>query len=292
VPTWFLAAYVVIVTLAPVALAIWERFGWRSIVTGLALAGAVDVLAIGADLVAIGFLNYVFVWATVHQLGFAWLDGRVGAARERAWLALGGLAVTLLLVWAGPYPVPMVGIDTTQVTNTYPPRVTLALLGMFQAGLVLIAEPWLARQMRRIRLWMVVVGISAQIMTLYLWHLTAMVILIGIGIATDGLGFGIAPLSLGWWLSRPIWFLVLGLLTVGLLALFARFERPAPDARPAPPWWRPTLAMVFLCAGLGFLAAIGIADEDGLNGIILSLPILGVIVGGIVRAPGSPGSRP
>jgi hypothetical protein len=292
VPTWFLAAYVVIVTLAPVALAIWERFGWRSIVTGLALAGAVDVLAIGADLVAIGFLNYVFVWATVHQLGFAWLDGRVGAARERAWLALGGFAVTLLLVWAGPYPVPMVGIDTTQVTNTYPPRVTLALLGMFQAGLVLIAEPWLARQMRRIRLWMVVVGISAQIMTLYLWHLTAMVILIGIGIATDGLGFGIAPLSLGWWLSRPIWFLVLGLLTVGLLALFARFERPAPDARPAPPWWRPTLAMVFLCAGLGFLAAIGIADEDGLNGIILSLPILGVIVGGIVRAPGSPGSRP
>ena len=292
VPTWFLAAYVVIVTLAPVALAIWERFGWRSIVTGLALAGAVDVLAIGADLVAIGFLNYVFVWATVHQLGFAWLDGRVGAARERAWLALGGFAVTLLLVWAGPYPVPMVGIDTTQVTNTYPPRVTLALLGMFQAGLVLIAEPWLARQMRRIRLWMVVVGISAQIMTLYLWHLTAMVILIGIGIATDGLGFGIAPLSLGWWLSRPIWFLVLGLLTVGLLALFARFERPAPDPRPAPPWWRPTLAMIFLCSGLGFLAAIGIADEDGLNGIILSLPILGVIVGGIVRAPGSPAAPP
>ena len=292
VPTWFLAAYVVIVTLAPVALAIWERFGWGSIVAGLALAGAVDVLAIGADLVAIGFLNYVFVWATVHQVGFAWLDGRVGAARERAWLALGGVAATLLLVWAGPYPVPMVGIDTTQVTNTYPPRVTLALLGMFQAGLVLIAEPWLTKQMRRIRLWMVVVGISAQIMTLYLWHLTAMVILIGVGIATDGLGFGIEPLTLGWWLSRPIWFLVLGLLTVGLLSLFARFERPAPDARPAPPWWRPTLAMVFLCAGLGFLAAIGIADEDGLNGIILSLPILGVIVGGIVRAPGSPGSRP
>jgi hypothetical protein len=46
--------------------------------------------------------------------------------------------------------------------------------------------------------------------------------------------------------------------------------------------------MLFLCAGLGFLAAIGIADEDGLNGVILSLPIVGVIVGGIVRSPRSP----
>lgn len=286
VPTWFLAAYVVIVTLAPVALTIWERFGWRSIFAGLALAGAVDVLAIGGDLVAIGFLNYVFVWATVHQLGFAWLDGRVGGLRQRSWLVLGGFAATLVLVWAGPYPVPMVGIDTTTVTNTYPPRVTLALLGIFQAGLVLAAEPWLARQMQRLRLWMGVVGISAQIMTLYLWHLTAMVILIGVGIVAGGFGFGIEPLTAGWWLSRPIWFLVLAASTAGLLAIFGRYERPAPDPRPGPPWWRPALAMVFLCAGLGFLAAVGIADEDGLNGVILSLPIIGVIVGGIVRSPG------
>lgn len=288
VPTWFLAAYVVIVTLAPVALTIWERFGWRSIVAGLALAGAADILAIGADLVPVGFLNYVLVWGTVHQLGYAWLDDRLGGLRRRAWLALGGFSATLILVWAGPYPVPMVGIDTTQVTNTYPPRVTLALLGIFQAGLVLLAEPWLARQLQRLRLWMFVVGISAQIMTLYLWHLTAMVVLIGLGIVTGGLGFGIEPLTTAWWLSRPVWFLILGVLTAGFLAIFARFERPAPDPRPAPPWWRPILAMLFLCAGLGFLAAIGIADEDGLNGVILSLPIVGVIVGGIVRSPRSP----
>jgi hypothetical protein len=288
VPTWFLAAYVVIVTLAPVALTIWERFGWRSIVAGLALAGAADILAIGADLVPVGFLNYVLVWGTVHQLGYAWLDDRLGGLRRRAWLALGGFSATLILVWAGPYPVPMVGIDTTQVTNTYPPRVTLALLGIFQAGLVLLAEPWLARQLQRLRLWMFVVGISAQIMTLYLWHLTAMVVLIGLGIFTGGLGFGIEPLTTAWWLSRPVWFLILGVLTAGFLAIFARFERPAPDPRPAPPWWRPILAMLFLCAGLGFLAAIGIADEDGLNGVILSLPIVGVIVGGIVRSPRSP----
>jgi hypothetical protein len=42
---------------------------------------------------------------------------------------------------------------------------------------------------------------------------------------------------------------------------------------------------MLVCAGLGFLAAIGIADQDGLNGLVLSLPVIGVIVGGIARLP-------
>ncbi len=291
VPTWFLAAYVVIVTLAPAGLWIWDRLGWWSIAIGTALAGLADLSAIGGGVVAVGFLNYVFVWGTVHQLGYAWLDGKLDGWPRRSALAAVGFAATLALVWLGPYPVAMVGLDTAQVTNSYPPRVTLAFLGMFQTGLALLFEPVLARTLRRLRLWTFVVGVSSQIMTLYLWHLTAMVIAIGIGMAFGGFGFGLAPLSMVWWLTRPVWYAVLLVLTVGLIAVFGRFERPVRDLRPPPAWWRPVLAMVFMCAGLGFLAAIGIADEDGLNGLVLSLPIIGVIVGGIAQMP-SPGEVP
>jgi surface polysaccharide O-acyltransferase-like enzyme len=285
VPTWFLAAYVVIVTLAPPSLALWERFGWWSILGGIALAGLADVLAIGADVVPIGFLNYLFVWGTVHLLGFAWVDGKIEGMPRRLLLFGGGFAATLALVWVGPYPVAMVGLDTAQVTNSYPPRVTLAFLGLFQAGLVLVLEPLLHRLARRVGVWTFVVGVSAQIMTLYLWHLTAMIIAIGLGIAAGGWGFGIQPLTAGWWATRPIWFVLLGLFTVVLMTGFARFERPTRDLRPAPQWWRPVVAVMLVCAGLGFLAAIGIADEDGLNGLVLSLPVIGVIVGGITHLP-------
>jgi hypothetical protein len=179
----------------------------------------------------------------------------------------------------------MVGLDTAEVTNSYPPRVTLAFLGLFQAGLVLVLEPMLQRAASRRRSWTFVVGISALIMTLYLWHLTAMVIAIGISLALDGFGLGIEPLTTGWWLSRPLWFGVLGLLTICLMLVFGRFERPGRDPRPAPPWWRPVVAVLMVCAGLGFLAAIGIADAEGLNGLILSLPVIGVVVGGVTRIP-------
>ncbi|HSO50283.1 MAG TPA: acyltransferase family protein, partial [Acidimicrobiia bacterium] len=169
VPTWFLAAYVLIVTIAPISMWIWERWSWWSIVVGLALAGLCDYLSISLDLVPVGFLNYLLVWGTVHQIGYAWLDGTIDELWKRALMAGVGLVGTLLLVGLGPYPVAMVGLDTSEITNSYPPRVTLAFLGMFQSGLALMLEKPLRRLMERRGAWVWVVGVSARIMTLYLW---------------------------------------------------------------------------------------------------------------------------
>jgi fucose 4-O-acetylase-like acetyltransferase len=276
VPTWFLAAYVVIVTIAPIGLWVWERWGWWSITTGIALAGLCDYLSIALGVIPVGFLNYVLVWGTVHQIGYAWLDGTIEELWKRGLMAAVGLIGTLLLVGLGPYPVAMVGLDTSEITNSYPPRVTLAFLGMFQAGLALMAEKPLQRLMQRKGAWTFVVGVSARIMTLYLWHLTAMVIVIGLSLAAGGFGLGAEPLGGVWWLTRPVWFLVLGVVTIGLVAVFGRFETPVSDLRPAPPWWRPVVAVL----------GIGIADDDGLNGLVLSLPIIGVVLGGVSRIPG------
>lgn len=287
VPTWFLAAYVVIVTLAPPALMIWERFRWWSIGAGVVLGGLADVASIAGGMVALGFLNYVLVWGTVHQLGYAWVDGELAGTGRRLALGMIGLVATLALVVLGPYPVAMVGLDTAQVTNSYPPRVTLTFLGMFQAGLILLAEPALTRLMANVRAWTAVVLISARIMTLYLWHLTAMVIVIGFALLVGGWGLGMEPLSSVWWLTRPVWFVVVAVPTLVLMAIFGRYERPDRDERQAPPAWQPVLAVVLVCAGLGLLAAIGIADEQGLNGLVLSLPVIGVVVGGVSRLPWS-----
>ena len=284
VPTWFLAAYVVIVVLAPVALTVWDRFGWWSVAAGLMLAGITDYVSIGLGIAPVCFLNYVFVWATVHQLGFAWVDGKADGARRRIALVAIGIAGTLILVWAGPYPIAMVGLDNGEVANSLPPRLTLAFLGMFQAGLVLVAEPVLQRLMNIKSLWTGVVLVSGQIMTLYLWHLTAMIVLIAAGIGLNGFGFGIEPVTALWWVTRPVWIAALIAVTVLLAAVSGRFERPQPDPRPAPRPWRPILAAAMICAGLGLLAAVGIADPDGLNGLILSLPLAGMMIGGVTGA--------
>ena len=277
VPTWFLAAYVLVVAVAPGTLWLWERFGWASVVAGILIGGAVDAVSISQDSIAIGFANYLIVWATVHQLGYAWLDGRIAGHRRRVALAAFGLVGLLALVWAGPYPISMIGVDGAALNNSYPTRVTLAFLGMFQAGVILLLEPTLQRWLQREKPWRAAVLVNSRIMTLYLWHLTAMVLVIGASLLLDGFGLHAEPVSGAWWATRPLWYAVLIAVTVGFIAVFGRFENPPkddgdPDMAP----WRPIVATVLGCGGLGFMAAQGIVGPDGVNWWWPLLPVAGV----------------
>ncbi len=285
-PTWFLATYVLVAALTPGGLWLWRRLGWGSVLAGGALAAAVDVVSLAADSRAIGFVNYLLVWGAVHQLGFAWLDGRLDSVRQRAGLCLVGLVGAAALVASGPYPLSMVGVGTAAVNNTYPARVTLLFLGLFQSGLLLLLEPAMRRLVRSRRVWWLTVAVNARIMTIYLWHVTAMVTVIGCSLLLGGVGLHLAPLSADWWLGRPLWYAVLAGVTLAFVAVLGRFETPAPDPRPAPPAWRPVLGVAGVCAGLAALAVVGIAGADGLRWPLLVLPVLSVYVGGVARLPG------
>jgi len=281
VPLWFLATYLAVVALTPVTLRAWERFGYKSLIVTAALAGLMDLLSLGFGFAAAGYLNYLFVWGTVHGVGYAWADSRLGGLTHRLILSAAGFLTAAALVVLGPYPVAMVGLDTETVTNSQPPKVTLIALALFQTGLALALEGPVRRWLARDRVWTPVVMVNGRIMTLYLWHMTAMVIVIGSLLLLDGFGLGLATASSEWWMTRPIWLAILGVATLPFLPIFGRFERPDTDRRPAPPVWQPVAAVVLACAGLGLLAVNGVVDADGLNGLALALPILAVVVGGV-----------
>lgn len=287
VPTWFLAAYVVVVALAPLTLAVWERAGWWAVGGGLALAGLVDYVSVSRDLLAVGFLNYVLVWSTVHMLGYAWLDGRLASAGRRLALVALGFGVLWLLTVHGPYAVSMVGVRTDEIDNAYPTRVTQGFLGLLQAGVVLTLEPLLQRLVARRRVWVATVLVNARIMSIYLWHLTMLGVLVAGSLALDGLGLHRLPDTGGWWATRPLYFAVLALLTAGAVAVVGRFETPAADPRPAPAPWRPVLAVLGVCGGLGALAALGITRDGVVLWWLPLVPLAACLAGGVVRLPGS-----
>ncbi len=284
VPTWFLAAYILVVAVAPVTLVAWERWRWWTLLAGALAAAAVDWVSLTTGSLTLGFVNYLVVWASVHQLGYAWVDGALGR-RRRVGLAALGLAGLALLVTVGPYPVAMVGVDTAAVNNTFPTRVTMLFLGLLQAGVVLALEPAGRRLAADTRVWAAVVAANTRIMTVYLWHVTAMVLVVGVALLAGGTGMDVEPLGVTWWLTRPAWYAVLGAATVGLVLLLGRFERPVADPRPAPAWWRPVLAVAGVCGGLAGLALEGIADADGLHVWPVAVTLASLVVGGTLRPP-------
>ena len=276
-PAWFLVVYILVVLLVPLSHRAWQRYGFHSFWALVAAAVLVDLLALGVGWRIIGWLNYLFVWLAIHQLGFAWQAGSIAAPRRCLLWAGGGLAVLIALVALGPYPISMVSVRGDEISNSLPPTVTLLALGVGQTGLLLALEKPARRLLERGALWTATVLINGMIMTIFLWHVTALLLGAGLALAT-GAGMSLVPGTADWWLTRPLWIAALVIALIPFVALFTRFERIGQAQRAAPPpAWRLLLGCALVCLGLATLTLRGIPTESwpGINLLALGLPFIG-----------------
>ncbi len=83
--------------------------------------------------------------------------------------------------------------------------------------------------LQRPRAWAAVIGASTMIMTMFLWHLTALMV---VGIALLPAGFPQPEVgTAGWWLLWPVWLAILCVVTALFVLLLGRFERPGQKGR-------------------------------------------------------------
>ena len=278
IPIWFLAIYIAVVMLAPLTYLAWRRWGFASLFAIAAVGALVDIAFFAAGFEWLGWTNYFWVWLSVHHLGYAWRDGRLGSPARLLTISALGLLVLVLLIFKGPYPFAMVGSPDEGLSNTLPPKITLLALGIFQFGLLLSVEAPMRRLLSGLRLWAATVLINGMIMTLYLWHITIMVIVISLAYFADGLGLGMEPGSLEWWLSRPIWIALLYAVLLPLTFLLAPLERRArPADAPVPAAARQVGGAILICLGVALLALFGFGDSP-LPGLDIAA-FLAVIVG-------------
>lgn len=227
---WFLAVYLVVASLTPIAIAAQRR--WGLLVPGVLalLVAVVDVARLAGHVPYLNWVNYLLGWGTLYQLGIAWHGGSL--AGRRPWLLAGFSGVALaLLVWLRIYPVSMIGVPGQTIDNTTPPTVALLAFGCAQTGIAMAATPALNRALRAMRVERALSIANNNVMALYLWHMIPVVI-----VAVVGYPAGLLPQppegSADWWLARLEWVAVLSAVTaVELVLLFwARrlFAAPLP----------------------------------------------------------------
>jgi len=284
VPTWFLAVYGVVVLFVPLTYSAWKRFGLLSLVPLVLGAMIIDWGFFTGGWQAIAWINYLLIWFAIHQAGYAWRTGLL--AKPGQMLALFPLGLILLygLVTFGPYPLSLVGVPGDVVSNTLPPKVPLLLLALAQIGLCMSLEPFINSLLSKKRVWAVVVLINGMIMTIFLWHSTAMMLVIGAVFLIEPNFFSIYPGEGVWWIYRPLWLLVYAFLMFPFLMLFSKYEHPRLIASP------PHLASLFagcLCTSMG----IAYLAQNGFGGgihwltdvIAIALVVSGTILVGAVR---------
>jgi surface polysaccharide O-acyltransferase-like enzyme len=295
IPIWFLAIYTLVVVLAPLTYKAWQRWGFASFWAFVALGALVDFAFFALQQRWLGWSNYLWVWLAVHHLGYAWRDDRMGSpARLLGYSALGLLALALLIL-QGPYPFAMVGSPDETLSNTLPPKITLFALGIAQFGLLLAIEAPMRRLLAGLRIWTVTVLINSMIMTLYLWHLTVMVILVSLLYLAGGFGLGIEPASAEWWLTRPVWIAVLYACLFPVALSLGPLERRArPVGAPTPSAPRLVAGALLVCFGVALLALFGFGDAPvvGLDIAAFAIVVVGAAMSGLLPARNAVRSAP
>jgi surface polysaccharide O-acyltransferase-like enzyme len=228
-PLWFLLSYFVVTALLPLWGGAARRWPVGHVLVLAAWCVAWDVLRFTVGLEGpVTWLSYVWIWLTVHQAG-SLLD-RFDVRRRAVALLAAAFGVLVLATHLGPYPVPMVGTRTNDVSNMGPPTAVLLALAGVQLALVALSRAWIARTAARHRSRVEV--LAAHPMPVYLWHMVGFSVcalaLLALGIETP------EEPTLAWWLARPFW--VAGPLLVAwpLIRRAAGPRRAGPPGAPAP----------------------------------------------------------
>ncbi|MEU9806483.1 acyltransferase [Mycobacterium sp. NPDC050853] len=183
---WFLGAYVLVLAAVPLLARITTTRSMFGALAGIYLGiAAVDVLRLGLGAPSgIGYVNFV-VWLLPAVLGVGYRRQLI-TQKAALMLALAALAVNIALVTFGPYTISLVGVAGQKVPNMIPPSLVLAGHAVILSALAIAAMPAINRWAQRPRVWWAVAIGNSGAMTLYLWHMPA---LLGMHLAFDFLGF-------------------------------------------------------------------------------------------------------
>jgi len=281
---WFLAIYVVVVSLTPIAIAAQRRWGLFAPAALAVGVIAVDAATIHGHVPYIGWLNYVLCWGLLYQLGIAWQAGLLSGWRPMLLAAVSAVALALL-IGSGAYPVSMIGVPGQAVQNTTPPSVAMMAFACTQAGLAVALAPALNQVLRAGFAQRLLSSANSNVMALYLWHMIPVVI-----VAIIGYPAGLLPQPVegtaAWWLARLEWEVVLSLVTaVELVLLWWRrrlFAAPLPllRTRLTDRWGEAAMlaGAAMTVYGLEFLAGDGFAPNGRFGWLTVLVFAAGVLL--------------
>ena len=231
-PLWFVGAYLLVVVLTPVTATAHRRARWLTLAGLAAAVAAADVGRFAVGVTALGWVNTVLVWVFIHQLGYLYRDGWAPALSRRAALAA---AVAALVALAGltalpAYPASMVATVGQERSNMLPTTAVIAVVAVLQLAVAMLLRRPVSRWLERPAVWKPVIAVNSVVMTIFLWHMTALLVVL---VLLDAVG--VRPLagpSAAWWLQRPLWVLGPAVVLAGLVAVFGRLEENGRRARP------------------------------------------------------------
>ncbi|HEV7900092.1 MAG TPA: acyltransferase [Planosporangium sp.] len=237
-PLWFLGVLAALLALTPLLVRSQRRGAIAAAVAPLAvvplgIVAADDLARFGpwsapaGMVVALGWAAVLCAWMVPYQFGVALARGGLAGRGVAGGLVAVGAGAAVLLVVYADYPASMVG-GAGGRSNLDPPSMLQMAFTAVQIGLFLLARPWLARIAARPRVWSPVSAINRLAMPVYLWHQSALVLVILASATVAPMpGLVDAPSDPLWLVHRVCWLPVVVAVLAGLFVTVGRTRQPA-----------------------------------------------------------------
>lgn len=235
IPLWFLANYTIDTALAPFTFR-WFRSHPLRLVGALAGVFALGESARFADVPLVPQINWVVGWLLFQVAGFAWESGRLPGGRKLAALAMTCWALAFAAVNLGPWPAVMLHHGGLEHSPTHPPSIALMLFGLAYSFTAAALAPAVTRWLERSeRAWSATIAANGVAMSVYLWHMTAAV-LVAAAAHLVGVLPTAEPGTAAWWSTKAPFLLANAAVLAPIVWRVAPIERRA--LLTSPTTWR------------------------------------------------------
>lgn len=230
-PLWFLLVYVALLAAVPLIRYFEERAGWWAILGPLLVVVSCDVIRHGPIDVApaieqLTWFSVLAGWLVPFQLGHALANRRFDHRVLGPVFLIAGLVGAIALVWFAGYPASMVGVTGAKRSNLNPVALPAVMLGLIQIGGFCMLRERIERV--AVRLARVIPRVNALAMLVYVWHQSALVLVV-LTFGASGLADGLTgvPADRTWLLHRLLWLPVFAAVLTLLCAVFVRMRAPS-----------------------------------------------------------------
>ena len=171
-PLWLVSIYLVVLMFSPVTAYFHKKSSILSIFFLLAVFLFVDLFTFTETFFYIKYLNYLFFWLFIHQLGYFYADGTLQNIKMLYYFLLSSFSyLSLFLINSDSSSLASVSnFRLTIDTNEDPPTLIMLLSSIGLISFVLLFRNYGEKLLKNKYIWSLVSLFNAHLYTYFLWH--------------------------------------------------------------------------------------------------------------------------
>ena len=171
-PLWLVSIYLVVLMFSPITAYFHKKQSWFFLLMLFSMFIFIDIFTFSSGYISIKYLNYLFFWLFIHQLGYFYADGSLQEIKLSLYFIVVLVSYISLFFLSTDYSslTSISNFRLTMNTNEDPPTLIMLLSSIGLISLALLFRNIVEKLLKNKYIWSFVSLLNAHLYTYFLWH--------------------------------------------------------------------------------------------------------------------------